>query len=83
MEYYLKRLQEAPLESFASSFVVEVPENDAAPKEQKYHVLGNSKEDEELRKSLHAKRLVSIFVHFLLIMHTLTKFRNSPRKPSP
>lgn len=62
MEYYLKRLKEAPLESFTSSFVVEVPENDSAPREQKYHVLGNSKEDEELRKSLHAKRLVRIFI---------------------
>lgn len=59
MEYYIRRYSEAPLESFTKQIVIEVPEKDAEPREQKYYLLGNLPEDEVLRKSLHAQRLVS------------------------
>ncbi|XP_065220935.1 zinc finger protein 277 [Planococcus citri] len=58
MEYYAKRYKEAALNTFAKEIVIEVPERDSTPKEQKYYLLGNFiPEDENLRKTLHSKRL--------------------------
>lgn len=60
MEYYVNRYREAPLESFTKQFTIEITEGDSEPREQKYYLLGDSSpEDENLRKNLHAKRLVS------------------------
>lgn len=62
MEYYLKRYKNAPLESFTKPITIEVPEKNGKTREQKYYLLGDLPEDETLRKTLHAKRLVSFIV---------------------
>ena len=60
MEYYAKRYKETQLNTFTREIIIEVPERDSEPKEQKYYLLGNFiPEDETLRKNLHSKRLVS------------------------
>lgn len=60
MEYYMKRFKETSLDSFTKQITIEVSERESEPKEHKYYVLGNFlSEDENLRKTLHSKRLVS------------------------
>lgn len=60
MEYYAKRYKETALNTFTKEIIIEVPERDSESKEQKYYLLGNFiSEDENLRKNLHSKRLVS------------------------